>query len=106
MKKKIFNKISIILLCLLCLNTVIPMAAERVELKNSTPHDIYTACLEEGMNVDAKSAILIEPVTGTVLYEKNPDEKFAPASVTIKNSPTIAIMTCGLMILYSLPLVA
>ena len=82
MKKKIFNKISIILLCLLCLNTVIPMAAERVELKNSTPHDIYTACLEEGMNVDAKSAILIEPVTGTVLYEKNPDEKFAPASVT------------------------
>ncbi len=82
MKKKIFNKISIILLCLLCLNTVIPMAAERVELKNSTPHDIYTACLEEGMNVDAKSAILIEPVTGTVLYEKNTDEKFAPASVT------------------------
>ena len=82
MKKKIFNKISIILLCLLCLNTVIPMAAERVDLKNSTPHDIYTACLEEGMNVDAKSAILIEPVTGTVLYEKNPDEKFAPASVT------------------------
>ena len=82
MKKKIFNKISIILLCLLCLNTLIPMAAERVELKNSTPHDIYTACLEEGMNVDAKSAILIEPVTGTVLYEKNPDEKFAPASVT------------------------
>ena len=71
MKKKIFNKISIILLCLLCLNTVIPMAAERVELKNSTPHDIYTACLEEGMNVDAKSAILIEPVTGTVLYEKS-----------------------------------
>ena len=82
MKKKLFKKISIILLCLLCLNTVIPMAAERVELKNSTPHDIYTACLEEGMNVDAKSAILIEPVTGTVLYEKNPDEKFAPASVT------------------------
>ena len=82
MKKKLFKKISIILLCLLCLNTVIPMAAERVELKNSTPHDIYTACLEEGMNVDAKSAILIEPVSGTVLYEKNPDEKFAPASVT------------------------
>ena len=27
MKKKIFNKISIILLCLLCLNTVIPIAA-------------------------------------------------------------------------------
>ncbi|MBW6409377.1 D-alanyl-D-alanine carboxypeptidase family protein [Clostridium weizhouense] len=36
----------------------------------------------EGMNVEAKSALLIEPNTGKVLYEKNPDEKFAPASVT------------------------
>ena len=58
------------------------MASERNEWKNEYPQDIYTACLEEGMNVDAKSAILIEPVSGTVLYEKNPDEKFAPASVT------------------------
>ena len=82
MKKKIFKKISIILLCLLCLNTVVPMAAEKNELENEYPQDIYTACLEEGMNVDAKSAILIEPISGTVLYEKNPDEKFAPASVT------------------------
>ena len=58
------------------------MAAEKNELENEYPQDIYTACLEEGMNVDAKSAILIEPISGTVLYEKNPDEKFAPASVT------------------------
>ncbi|EES50790.1 D-alanyl-D-alanine carboxypeptidase [Clostridium botulinum] len=36
----------------------------------------------EGMNVEAKSALLIEPTTGKVVYEKNPDEKFAPASVT------------------------
>lgn len=82
MKRKMFNKISIILLCLLCLNTVIPIAAERRKVENLTPYDVYTASLEEGMNVDAKSAILIEPVTGTVLYEKNPDQKFAPASVT------------------------
>lgn len=34
------------------------------------------------MNVDAKSALLVEPVSGTVLYEKNSEEKFAPASVT------------------------
>ncbi|MBS5952058.1 MAG: D-alanyl-D-alanine carboxypeptidase, partial [Clostridium sp.] len=37
---------------------------------------------EEGIVVDAKSALLIEPISGKVLYEKNPDEKFAPASVT------------------------
>ena len=41
---------------------------------------------EEKQNVDldilAKSAILIEATTGKVLYEKNPDEKLSPASVT------------------------
>ena len=82
MKKKLFKKISIILLCLLCLNTAVPIAAVKEASEEEYPNDIYTACLEEGMNVDAKSAILIEPVSGTVLYEKNPDEKFAPASVT------------------------
>lgn len=82
MKKKIFNKISIILLSLLCLNTVVPIAAEIDQMEECYPEEVYTACLEDGMNVDAKSAILIEPISGTVLYEKNSDEKFAPASVT------------------------
>ena len=36
----------------------------------------------EGTNIEAKSALLIEPITGKVLYEKNSNEKFAPASVT------------------------
>lgn len=35
-----------------------------------------------GITVDAKSALLIEPTTGKVIYEKNSNEKFAPASVT------------------------
>lgn len=36
----------------------------------------------EGINVEASSAILIEPTTGKILYEKNSHEKLAPASVT------------------------
>lgn len=40
------------------------------------------AAEDGGMTIDAKSALLIEPMSGKVLYEKNPDEKFAPASVT------------------------
>ncbi|MBS5793757.1 MAG: D-alanyl-D-alanine carboxypeptidase [Clostridiales bacterium] len=36
----------------------------------------------ENLDVLAKSAILIEATTGKVLYEKNPDEKLPPASVT------------------------
>lgn len=35
-----------------------------------------------GINVEAKSAILLEPSTGAIIYEKNSHEKFAPASVT------------------------
>lgn len=37
---------------------------------------------ENVLNVDAKSAILIEPASGTVIFEKNSHEKLAPASVT------------------------
>ena len=33
-------------------------------------------------NIEAKSALLIEPISGKIIYEKNIDEKFAPASVT------------------------
>lgn len=33
-------------------------------------------------NIEARSALLMEPTTGKVIYEKNSNEKFAPASVT------------------------
>ncbi|AGX43607.1 D-alanyl-D-alanine carboxypeptidase family protein [Clostridium saccharobutylicum] len=36
----------------------------------------------DGTQIEAKSALLMEPTTGKILYEKNADEKFAPASVT------------------------
>lgn len=35
-----------------------------------------------GINVDAKSAILMEPISGKIIYEKGSHEKLAPASVT------------------------
>ena len=35
-----------------------------------------------GLTVDARSALLMEPVSGKVLFEKNSHEKLAPASVT------------------------
>lgn len=38
---------------------------------------------KEGENeIEARSALLMEPISGKILYEKNIDEKFAPASVT------------------------
>lgn len=38
--------------------------------------------LDEGINVEANSALLMEPTTGKIIYEKNIDAKYAPASVT------------------------
>ena len=35
-----------------------------------------------GLEVGGKSACLMDVATGTVLYEKNPSEPLAPASVT------------------------
>jgi D-alanyl-D-alanine carboxypeptidase (penicillin-binding protein 5/6) len=43
------------------------------------------------LEVDAKSAILVEPVTGKVIFEKNSHEKLAPASVTKIMTMLIAI---------------
>ena len=53
-------------------------------LDESAPYyeELSEDVFEEGINVDARSALLIEPSSGTVLFEKNADEKFAPASVT------------------------
>ena len=43
---------------------------------------VLPAVRAEGLDVPAPSAILMDAATGTVLYEKNADEKLAPASVT------------------------
>lgn len=40
------------------------------------------ALAEEDLAPNAKSAILVDSLSGKVLYEKNPDEKLAPASMT------------------------
>lgn len=37
---------------------------------------------DTGLNVEAKSAILMEPNSGKIIFEKNSHEKLAPASVT------------------------
>lgn len=34
------------------------------------------------LDVDAKSAVIMEPITGKILFQKNKDEMLAPASVT------------------------
>lgn len=43
---------------------------------------IYADVYQPDLSVNAKSSILIEPQTGKVLFEQNPDERLALASVT------------------------
>ncbi len=40
------------------------------------------AAIGQTLDIKAKSVILMEPKTGTILYESNSDEKLAPASIT------------------------
>ena len=41
-----------------------------------------SAAIGQKLEIKAKSVILMEPVTGKVLYEDNQDEKTPPASIT------------------------
>ena len=84
MNKKFMNKVVAIVLSLLSIS-VVPVKADvepydtSIETYKEWTKEVFS---DEGINVDAKSALLIEPKSGKILYEKNIDEKFAPASVT------------------------
>lgn len=41
-----------------------------------------TSAIGDQLEINAKSAFLIEPLTGQILYESNADEPLAPASIT------------------------
>lgn len=49
------------------------------------------AVIGQKLDIKAKSAILMEPYTGEILYEQNSDEKLAPASIT-KIMPLLLVM--------------
>ncbi len=82
MKKNLFKKVSLMLLGLLCFNNILPMAQINHKVIEDDDVNDFKMVFEEGIDVDARSALLIEPGSGVILYEKNCDEQFAPASVT------------------------
>lgn len=83
MNKKFLNKVIAITLSVLSLN-ILPVKAYNEPTEEIETYEEWTieTFSDEGIDVEAKSAVLIEPTSGKILYEKNPDEKFAPASVT------------------------
>ena len=83
MNKKIINKVIAITLSLLSLS-ITPVKADVEPYDEVETYEEWSTQTfnEEGIDVDARSALLIEPTSGKILFEKNADEKFAPASVT------------------------
>jgi D-alanyl-D-alanine carboxypeptidase (penicillin-binding protein 5/6) len=69
MKNKLCRKILPIILFVLVLGNINILS---VKAENSA----------EGLNVEARSALLMEPTSGKIMFDKNSHEKFAPASVT------------------------
>ena len=74
----------------ICLIFSIPAQAATVSMEyNATDLDVplsddsvTTSATATALDIKAKSAILLEPVTGQILYESNSDEQTAPASIT------------------------
>ena len=54
-------------------------AQNTTESKNDASNDAAT---NAGLNIESASAVLIEGSTGSILYEKNKDERRFPASIT------------------------
>lgn len=84
MNKKLINKILILILTFNLMIIPNKVHAEEVyddstELYEEWSLEVFQ---EGGIEVEARSALLMEPTTGKILYENNIDEKFAPASVT------------------------
>lgn len=72
-KRKVYRMVSIVMLVvMLCGNAAF---AEEEVAKN-------TAANATGITLASPSAILMEASTGTILFEKNPDEIRSPASIT------------------------
>ena len=72
MKKSIKNVLCLIL-SLIFTSPFFSLSANAEEEENKN---------NKGIVVEAKSALLMEPSSGKIIYEKNSHERFAPASVT------------------------
>ncbi len=81
--KKQFFRWTAMLLAVLCLPILVSATAFAEPSTTDTDEGTFEIRAEEGtLNLDCKSAILMEATTGAVLYIQNADEALPPASVT------------------------
>lgn len=80
--KKIISLFLLLIFCLLLIPNAIISAkinATKPDFEEVIP---VTVTIDAKMNLDSPSAVLIEGSTGTILFEKNKDERLKPASIT------------------------
>lgn len=78
MKKKIIA----LMLCILALVPAEVSAGYWEDLGRDEAVTVSADAGQSALNLDCKAAILMEPLTGQVLYEKNPDQRLPEASIT------------------------
>ena len=78
--------VAVILVCTMFLSLFNPckaMAQEKNTLPKKEGEAITVAAMSQSqLNLSASSVVLMEGSTGTVIYEKNKDERLKPASIT------------------------
>ncbi len=72
MRTRIIRALSLLLVVVLLFTLAVPVAAEEGSTASAVPE----------LNLDCKSAVLMEASTGQALYAQNPAEAMPPASVT------------------------
>ncbi len=79
----------LIIIGVLCLVLSLPVGAATVssecdisDIAVPISSTVETVAIGETLDIKAKSAILLEPFTGEILYEMNADEVLPPASIT------------------------
>lgn len=94
--KQYFRLITIYLVCALMMPRYVYAAPEE-----TTPYPVVSTSntienWPEGPELFSGSAVVMEAGTGTVLYEKNMDQKAYPASITKILTAILAIENCGM----------
>lgn len=81
MLKRILSMLLILLLSFSCFGVYSSADTDLIDTDGEGEGSLPTVSAPD-LGIDAKSVILMEPVTGTILYEMNAEEALPPASVT------------------------
>lgn len=81
-KNKIISSMSIFIIINILFFNILVFAEEVAVYKDESPIFNTIVDIDKNFDISASSGILIEQSSGQVLYEKNPDQKMSPASIT------------------------